>query len=446
MSSTLHGGGTKLPRMSRRSITIFSVIVAIVILVLGWWMTRSVVASGVSLRPAPVVRTLQFSARVIAASRVDVGSTLTGRVRQVAVTQGADVKKGDMLVALESDELRAALDQAQASERQALARLSGLRTTARGGAQAAVAQASSVLLAAQAELRRTEALVAQGFLSLARLDEVLRTVAVAQAQRDSARAQSTANEEQGTDIKQAQAQLTFSRSAVAAAESRLAQAQVLAPADAKVLSRMVEPGQIVQPGRALLNLALAGAPQLLAQVDERYLDQLRVGQPADVVADAFPDHRFAAIVLSISPVIDTQRGAVEVKFSLPLRPPDFLREDMTLSIEVETARRESALVIPIDALRSHDTAPGTAVWIEVGGQVEERKIRTGIRTSQAVEVLEGLSPADTVLIGASPNPGSKVRVKVVAQETDSMGKRINHGTRQDGSQSTDPAFTNAFGR
>ena len=179
---------------------------------------------------------------------------------------------------------------------------------------------------------------------------------------------------------------------------------------------------------------------------ERYLDQPRVGQPACVVADAFPDHRFAPVVLSISPVIDTQRGAVEVKFSLPLQPPDFLREDMTLSIEVETARRESALVMPIEALRSDDTARGTAVWIEVGGRVEERKIRTGIRTSQAVEVLEGLSSADTVLIGVSPQPGSKVRVKVVAQETYPTGKRINHGTRQDSSQSMGPAFTNAFRR
>jgi HlyD family secretion protein len=402
--------------------------------------------SGVSLHMTPLVRTLQFSARVITASRVDVGSSVTGRVRQVAVAQGADVKKGDLLIELESDELRAALEQAQASERQAIERLNGLRGTGRVGARAAVAQANAVLLAAQADLQRTQALVAQGFLSPARLDEAQRAVAVAQAQRDSAGAQLAANEEQGADITQALAQLTFARSAVAAAKARLAQAELSAPADAKVLSRMVEPGQIVQPGRALLNLALAGQPQLLAQVDERYLDQLRVGQTAGVVADAFPDHRFTAVVLSISPLVDTQRGAVEIKFSLPQKPPDFLREDMTLSVEVETARRESALVIPIEALRGDATMSGTAVWIEVGGRVVERKVRTGVRSAKAVEVLEGLSTADTVLIGTSPEPGNKIRVKAVARETEPVGKRTDHGTKQDGDQGMGSAFTNAFGR
>ncbi|MDH4053706.1 MAG: biotin/lipoyl-binding protein, partial [Rubrivivax sp.] len=135
------------------------------------------------------MRTLQFSARVATASRVDVGSTLTGRVRQVAVAEGALVRQGDVLVRLESDELRAALAQARAAESQAAARLAGLRSTGRSAAQAAVAQAASVLVAAQADLERTRDLVAKGFLSEARLDEARRAVAVAQAQLDGANAQ-----------------------------------------------------------------------------------------------------------------------------------------------------------------------------------------------------------------------------------------------------------------
>jgi HlyD family secretion protein len=226
--------------------------------------------------------------------------------------------------------------------------------------------------------------------------------------------------------------------AVTAAKVRLAQAVLTAPADAKVLTRTVEPGQIVQPGRALLSLALASPLRLVAQVDERYLDQLRVGQTASVVADAFPDQRFAARVQSISPLVDTQRGAVEVKLSLPSQPPDFLREDMTLSVEVETARRESALVVPIGALRDDDTTPNVVVWIEVSGRVEERKVRTGIRSLDTVEVLEGLSAGDKVLIGASPNPGSKVHLKAVTNEAKPIGKSTNDGIGS--------ALTNAMGR
>ena len=77
---------------------------------------------------------------------------------------------------------------------------------------------------------------------------------------------------------------------------------------------------IVQPGKALLGLALAGPTQIVAQVDERFLEQLRVGQKAVVVADAFAGQRLAATILSIAPEVDAQRGAVEVKFSLD-QPP-----------------------------------------------------------------------------------------------------------------------------
>jgi HlyD family secretion protein len=394
--------------MPRRSVLAVAAIGVVLASLLAWWWLRAPRVAALTLQVAPLVRTLQFSARVAAASRVDVGATVTGRVLQVAVTEGASVKQGDLLLRLESDELQAALAQAQASERQAVARLGGLRSTGRGSAEAALAQTDSVLLAAQAELQRTRDLVAQGFLSPARLDEVQRNLAVAQAQQAGARAQRAANADAGTEVQQAQAQLALAHSATAAARARLAQAVLSAPADAKVLARMVEPGQIVQPGRALLTLALTGAPQLAAQADERFLEQLQVGQSASVVADAFPGQRFAARVQSIAPLVDAQRGAVEVKFSLPQAAPTFLREDMTLSVEVETARRDAALVLPAGALRSEDGAGGATAWIERSGRVELRALRLGLRTLDAAEVLEGLAAGETVLIGEAPDPGRRV--------------------------------------
>lgn len=402
----------------------------------AWWGTRATLVPAVGARMAPLVRTLQFSARVATASRVEVGSTLTGRVLRVAVAEGAQVKAGEVLVQLESDELRAALAQTQASERQAAARLAGLRSTGRSAAQASVAQAESVLVAAQAELKRTLDLVARGFLSEARLDEVRRTVAVAQAQLDGARAQSAANAEPGTDVAQAQAQLALASAARAAAESRLGEAVITAPADARVLSRLVEPGQIVQPGRALLALALAGPLQLVAQVDERYLAQLQPGQTAAVLADAYPAQRFTSRVLSIAPLVDAQRGAIEVKLSLP-QPPSFLREDMTVSVEVETARREQALVVPADALRG-DESTGPRVWLARDGRVEARQVRLGLRTLDAVEVLDGLSAGELVLIGPAPQPGERVRADSAA----GISARAGKGSKED----VGAAMSNAMGR
>ena len=427
--------------MSRRSMWVLATLAAFVALALAWWSLRAAEVPALTVQVAPLVRTLQVSGRVATLSRVDVGSTLTGRVLEVAVLAGAQVRKGEVLVRLEGDELRAALQQAEAGEQQAAARLAGLRSTGRAGAEASVAQADSVLVAAQAELQRTQDLVAKGFLSAARFDDAQRAASVARAQQRGARALSAANAERGTDVAQARAQLSLAASATTAARARLAQATLTAPADARVLAREVEPGQIVQPGRSLLSLALAGPLQLVAQVDERFVGHLQLGQVASVVADAFPERRFTARVQSIAPRVDAERGAVEVKFSLALPLPDFLREDMTLSIEVETARREAALVVPVAALRG-DESSNAVVLIERDGRAEVRTVRLGLRTLEAAEVLQGLAAGDTVLLGSAVKPGSRVRADTQAPALGAPGKRQSKGTRDDAGS----ALSNAMGR
>lgn len=389
---------------------------AVLAVVAGWagarW--RGPQVDALVVQAAPLVRTLQFSARVATLSRVEVGSTLTGRVARVRVAEGAQVRQGDVLVQLESDEARAALAQAIASERQAQARLAGLRSSGRVAAQAARAQADATLQAASATLLRVQQLVAQGFYSPAQLDEARRAVEVARAQQQGAQAQIQANADAGTDVVQAQAQLALAQAATAAARARLAQTEVAAPADARVLARDVEPGQIVQPGKALLRLALTGPTQLVAQVDERFLDQLAPGQPASVVADAFAGQPFAARVLSIAPAVDAQRGAIEVKFALVQQAPEFLREDMTLSVEVETARRDRTLVLPQAALRgATDRSDVASVLVLQEGRAQARAVRLGLRTLDAVEVLEGLAPGDTVLRGGNVQAGDRVRARNV---------------------------------
>ena len=403
--------------MKHRWFWIIAVAAVLMVLAFVAFTTRGVPADVVEVRSGPLLRTLRFSARVATLSRVDVGSTVTGRVAQVLVDEGASVRRGQKLVRLEPDEWRAALSQAAAAERQAQARLAGLRSTGRSSSNAALQQAEATLRAAQAELARQQQLVAQGFVSASRVDEARRAVEVAQAQQASARAQVQAIADSGTDVAQAQAQLALARAATQAARVRLAQADVLAPADARVLARHVEPGQIVQPGKALMSLALAGPTQLVAPVDERFLDQLQVGQAAIVVADAFPDRPFPARVLTIAPAIDAQRGAVEVKLALQQQAPAFLREDMTLSVDVATGRRERALVVPLGALRAPGAEGGAAtgsVLVVADGVAHERKVSLGLRTLDAVEVTQGLAAGERVLLRGILAPGQKVRPAEVA--------------------------------
>ena len=181
----------------------------------GWFWWRGPQVEVLHLQRAPLVRTLQFSARVATLSRVDVGSTLTGRVAQVLVREDAHVNAGDVLVQLESDELRAALAQAQAAEQQAQAALQGRRGSGRTTAQAVLAQADATQRAAAAALSRAEQLVAQGFYSAAQLDDARRAAAVAIAQANSARAQMQASQDAGSDVAQVRAQLDVARAAVA---------------------------------------------------------------------------------------------------------------------------------------------------------------------------------------------------------------------------------------
>jgi len=409
---------------------------------LTWWFTRAPTAAAVQVVSAPLVRTIQFSGRVATLSRVDIGATVTARVATVAVREGDRVAAGATLLTLDDAEPRAALAQAQANVAQAQARLVGLRRGSRDVASAGVAQAQAQWLAAQADVRRTRELLAQGFISAARLDEAQRALAVAAAQRDAAQAQQQGLQTGGSDLAQASAQLALAQAAVEAAQARLQEFVVRAPTDARVLLRSVEPGQIVQPGRSLLSLALAGPLEIVAQVDERFLDELQPGQSAAVLADAFPTQRFNGRLARIAPRVDAQRGAIELHFDVP-QPPEFLREDMSLSIEVTTGERASTRVLPLAALRGNSGA----VWTVRAGQVQATPVTLGLRTLQQVEVLQGLSDGDVVLVGEAPAPGKYVRVVLNGGSGGGNGGGSGGGTPRNAAGSNAGAeSSNAMGR
>ena len=366
----------------------------------------------VALQAQPLVRTLQFSARVETRSRVHVGSTMVGRVERVLAREADAITPGQLLVQLESAELQAAWQQAQASLAQAQAQLANVRSNSRIGRQAQVAQAQASLTQAQSDWARTEQLVGQGFLSQATLEERRKVLDVAAAQLRAAQAQAQASADGGAELQAAQAQVQQAQAAVAAAQAKLAQTRIVAPSPGRVLQRDVEPGLIVQAGTALLQLALEGPTLIVAQVDERFLDQLREGQPAQVVADAFADQRLAARVVSIAPGVDAQRGAVEVKLALDAPPPAFLREDMTLSVSVETGRRDQALVLPLQALQAvKEGAAHARVLVLQGRTAVPQTVQVGLRTLEAAEIIQGLQAGDVVLLPPA-QPGQRVRAAV----------------------------------
>ena len=398
--------------------------------VLAWRTFMPARTDAVALARAPLLRTVQFSARVKTPARVDLGATLTARVAKVRVQEGDAFRAGDALVELEPEEPRAALLQAEASWQQARARLESQSALSLPTAQASLAQADANLQAAERDLVRTQDLVAQKFYSQQKLDESKRAVDVARALRDAARAQTLANGRTGAERANAQAQLEAARAAVEAARAKLAQYTLRAPGPGRVLVRSVEPGQIVQAGKALLTVSVQGPQELQAQVDERFLAQLQPGQRARVLADAYPDRPFDAKVDRLAPSVNAQSGSVEVTLVVagPTDPrpdarPDFLREDMTLSVEVLTGERREARILPLRALRANaaaaapadprDGAATGAVLVAEGGRAVVRELKLGLRTLSDVEVLSGLQDDELVLLDPTLAPGVRVRARRV---------------------------------
>ena len=355
------------------------------------------------------VQTIVASGRVEAPHRVALGVQITGTARRVLAEEGQRVEPGAALIELESAELQAALAQAEVAVQQAGARLRQLREVQAPVAEQAVALAQANQGAAQQALARSRELFGQGFIGQAALDEAQRAERVAQAQLDSARRQRDGALPTGSDTAVATTALAQAQAGAAAARARLQYTTVRAPAAGTVITRGVEPGDVVQPGRALMVLSPAGETQLVVQIDEKNLRLLQPGQAALASADAFAQQRFAAELVSIDPAVDAQRGSIDVKLRVPA-PPAYLRQDMTVSVDIEVARRPGATLVPLDAV--HD-AHASVPWVlkVQDGRVQRQPVRLGLVSSGWCEVLSGLREGDLVVPQASSTLADGARVR-----------------------------------
>ena len=394
-----------LPRLPRAALYAL----ALAVLALAAWAVLAWQGTTVDVVPArstPLTQTVVVSGRVLAPARVDVGATFTGRVQTVGVDEGDRVKAGQLLVELERAELNAALAQAMATEQAAVTRIAQWRDVTTVSAREQLVQAEANYRNIERDAARQEQLFRQGFIGESRLDEARRAVAVAKSQYETARAVSAASAPAGVDRRLLDDQLAQARAARETAAAKLAQTMLRAPAAGVVLDRSVEPGDIVQPGKRLLALALDGDVRLTALIDEKNLAVLRVGQRARVSADAYPNQPFGAELSYLSPGIDVQRGTVEAKFAVPA-PPPYLRSDMTVSIDIEVAARADGLVIPAAAVRELQSRQP---WVLVvrDGRAARQPVQIGARTAEQVQVLSGLAAGAEIVTTPDIAPGARV--------------------------------------
>jgi HlyD family secretion protein len=389
------------------------VVVTVVCLGAGyaWWSrARGPEVGVVSPVRRAVVQTVVATGRVQVQSRAQVGSVILGTVVKVRAEEGQRVKRGELLVQLNDTELHANVDQARASAAQAEARLEQIQRLRGPAAAEDLRQAQVALTQAQAQFERRHDLLQRATITVAEFEEAQTALDLARSRYQSAVLQ--LDNTAGTEQRLASGAVAQAGAALAVANARLAQTLVTSPGDGVVIQRMVEPGDVVQPGKVLLVVARDGETRLLVPFDEKNLSLLAVGQTAVASADAFPDRKFSAVLDWIAPAVDGQRGTVDVRLKVEV-PPPFLKPDMTVSVEVEVGRKPSALVVPAEAVRDLSRPAPWVMVVGAEGRVARRALTVGLRGEGMVEVVQGVEESDLVVSEATARveEGRRVRVK-----------------------------------
>jgi len=384
------------------------------VMLLVWLVASYLLGPRVATRvlaATSLVRTIVASGRVVTPLRVEVSSQISGAVRAVPVREGQSVVAGQALIEIDGSEAGASVEQARAALTQTEARLRQVRELALPAAQQAVRQAEVNLQNSQRQHERLLALQRQGFIGQAQLDDARRALDVAESQLRSARLQVSSNDERGSELLAARAAVAQAQASLAMAQTRQTYTTLRAPVAGILIARSVQRGDVVQPGKVLMVLSPAGSTQLVVQIDEKNLARLKAGQKALASADAYPDQRFGAELVYINPAIDPQRGSVQVKLDVA-QAPAYLRQDMTISVELEVERLDAAIVVPATALQYSSDG---AAWVikHVAGRAVRQAVKTGQRQTGKVEIVSGVAAGDEVILDAVVADGRRVRATPV---------------------------------
>ena len=336
---------------------------------------------------------LNASGYITARRRATVSSKVTGKVLQVFVEEGKEVKKGQILARLDDSQIRAALDVARAQL---------------GASQRSAAEDEARLKEAQLTLDRRARLVKEGVVGIAEVDEARATVESLKAR--------IALAEQQVQVAQAQ---------VVARQTDLADMVVRAPFDGIAISKDAQPGEMISPVSAgggftrtgICTIVDMSSLEIEVDVNESYINRVHAGQRVEATLDAYPDWRIPAHVITTIPSADRQKATVKVRIGFDELDPRIL-PDMGVKVaflrEAETPARPTAapaVLVPKAAVRTVDGR--TIVFVVHDDRVERRAISLGSETDGQLEAMSGIAAGERVVLDAPPTlkDGDKVKVQ-----------------------------------
>ena len=389
---------------------IYGIVIAVLcaVLLVGVQKWRGPIVPALTVEMMPLELRIVASGEVRYQSLARIGSEITGTVTARHVREGDVVNKGDLLIELNPEELQSRLAQAQTLLQQ-------LQKISRPQAQAALVEARDNLRQASREARRRETLADKGVISTEQVEQAQRmelnaktALTRAQLAVDSLAANST------------EERLLQQR--IASAQAELAKTRIYAPFAGRVQTRNVEPGDLVQPSKILLEIArsdgldcdgiASDGLEVVVALDEKNFAPLQLKQPVQLIADAWPEQSVAGIVSFIAPAVDSGRGTIDVHISVLAdstneRHP-FL-QGMTVSANIIAAQREKALVLPNDYLLSNSSGQAQVLRWQ-NGAVNAVNVQLGLRNMTHSEIVSGLAEGDIVVQADQLSDGQRARV------------------------------------
>jgi macrolide-specific efflux system membrane fusion protein len=182
-------------------------------------------------------------------------------------------------------------------------------------------------------------------------------------------------------------------------------APILAPIDGTIILRSVEPGQSFTTADAVL--VMSDRLTVKAQVDETDIAEVKLGQKADVILDAYPDDNIPAHVDKIAYDATTINNVTTyIVDVLPEETPEYMRSGMTANVRFAVASEKGVLLLPVNAVKNREGHQFVmpAAQSAMGGPAE-KEVETGLSNGKQVEIVSGLQKGDIVLV-KQPKSGS----------------------------------------
>ena len=356
---------------------------------------------------------------------VSLRSRIEGQILNMTVDVGDRVERGQVLAQIDDSILGATVTEAEAELAALRSEVVSLEADV-SDARAQVEQARLELRQAQSDATRTSQLFEQGAIS--EQEAELATTAVGTAQQALQSAQQQV-QNRNSAVLAAQRRVAAQQAIVAQEQQRQSFTVLTSPVTGSVLERVLEPGDLTQPGDEVLRLGDFSQIQVRVEISELELAKIREGQQAQVRLDALPERTFAGEVTQISLAADATARLIPVEVTIPNDERGIGRG---LLARVNFSQQQSNIIVPETAVEvtseennsKSDIAPTTIFVLRREGEeatVTAREVKLGDRADSRVEIISGLEPGEEFVVRSSDSlqDGDRVRLSFISESAES---------------------------